>query len=328
MVHPALSERNSVRISVALLALSMYAVMFDQWWHAVFSRDAIFIPPHYFVYGMSGLLVLFSWYTWRRFKKPSWKRLGILMTLLPVSAPFDAFWHAWFGYENANSVWVAWSPPHVALALMFIAAQYTLFRLVQLYETDRDAKKLLSLLLIALFFSSTTFLLIPVQPLFYFHIFGLYGFLLTLPVMVSLLIFARREFGFAAATLLTLFFHARVFAGSGESFSAYAPFTPPVISVAPALLAALILDAMPARAPIFTQAGVYALVLAVAKIGAFFLFSIGLYDHMNFSLRIDYVQLLLVTVGGCLIGGALLYFGDRLYTRHLLAADDPEFRRV
>ncbi len=317
MSSPLLSERNSVRVAVALLALTMYAVMFDQWWHKVFSRDSLVIPPHYFVYGISGALVLFSWYTWRAHRKQEWRKFGKLMTILPISAPFDSFWHAWFGLENQNSVWVAWSPPHVILAFMFMFAQYRMFRLVQEYETDTEAKKLLSLLCIALFFSSTTFLLLPLQPLYYFHELGLYGFIMTLPVMVSFLLFARRHFGFAAATILSLFFYSRVFAGAGESFAAYVSFTPVWVSGAPPLLAALALDALPRGESVFKQALTYGVTLSVARTGAFFLFSIGLFKEMHVTLTLDYLLMTVTTLIGCMLGAVLLYYGERLYTRYL-----------
>lgn len=313
MSIPALSERNSVRVAVLLLALAEYAVMYDQWWHRVFGRDSIMIPPHLFVYGMSAVLILFSWYALRRFRTPLWRKLGILMTILPISAPFDSFWHATFGVENVTSILVAWSPPHVILAFMFITAQYFTLQLVRAYETDHEAKKLLSILILALFISSVSFLLLPLQPFVHFHILGLYGFIFTLPIMVSLLIFARREFGFAGATLLALFFLARAFAGSAETFEAYAPISPLLLSAAPLLFAAVFLDAMPRRADIFTQASVFGIALALSKAGVFFLFGLGLFSALRFSLQMDYLVLVLTTIIGCMLGGILYIVLEKQY---------------
>lgn len=314
---PVLSERNAVRVAVLLLALSQYATVFDQWWHAAFGRDSFTIPPHLFVYGMSALLVLFSWFAWRQFRTPLWRKLGIVMTILPLSAPFDNFWHATFGVEPVRSLLVAWSPPHVALVLMFFASQYVVLKLIRTYETDAEAKKLLTLFLLALCASSFSFLLMPLQPFNAFHIIGLYGLMVTLPLFVSLALFARRAFGFAGATLFAGFFFARAFAGGIESLEAYAPMSPLLVSAAPMLLATLVLDMVPRTTRIFTQTVIFAGVYAIARVAVFFMFSAGLYSKLQFVLRIDYVVLAFATIVGCLLGGALYAVCEQWYVSQL-----------
>lgn len=146
-----------------------------------------------------------------------------------------------------------WSPPHVLLALMFIAAWLLVIRLLREHETNVEARKLLSLFSLGLLNVNIWFLLLPFSPFSHYHLLGPYGFILTLPLFISLVIYSKHAFGFAAASLFSLFSLLPILFSFAESATAYAPLLPVWLKITPVLLAALSLDIIPADTKFFAQ---------------------------------------------------------------------------
>lgn len=303
------SERSCVRIGLLLLACTTLSVSFDLWWHEVFGRTSFHIPPHILLYSFSALTILFSWYAWFRFKTIHWERLALLMFLLPFSAPFDDMWHRIFGPEGG--VLVVWSPPHIVLALMFIAAWVFILKLVRRTETDAEARKLLSLFSLGLLSVNILFLLVPVSPFSHYHLLGPYGLILIIFLNVLFVVYAKRTFGFGAATLFSLFTLLPVLYAFAESSSPSLPFFPVWLKVTPVLLAALVLDSLPADRDVFMQALSYAFAYACALVGSLYLLQLGVENGLGRPVAFQYTALAISALVGGVVGGAVLKLSER-----------------
>jgi len=111
------------RAIAAPLILTGVGGAWDVWWHRMVGRDSFWEPPHIMIYGGVMLAVALGFAAWRIHRNTLWRNIALALLAIPlVVAPFDEVWHAIFGKEDITSVWIIWSPPHVALVLAIVWA--------------------------------------------------------------------------------------------------------------------------------------------------------------------------------------------------------------
>lgn len=163
----------------------------DVWWHTMVGRETFFEPPHLMIYGGVLIAVAVGFLAWRVRGELRWKRLALALLAIPlIVAPFDEIWHRIFGFEDLTSVWIIWSPPHVALDLSLIGVVVLLLPFV-----DREREELRNFFGAAAFATLITllsFLVIPLDPEGPFHLFGWWGALGASAVLTASLAYGAR----------------------------------------------------------------------------------------------------------------------------------------
>lgn len=110
------------RFIISALFIAVLATVWDVWWHAFQGRDTLFEPPHNFLYLATVSAIIAGVYGWYKTREKVWRRLAIVLAAVPLSAPFDEFWHQLYGVENLSTPLIIWAPPHLALVAAIIIA--------------------------------------------------------------------------------------------------------------------------------------------------------------------------------------------------------------
>src|SRR3989344_1568575 len=119
------------RIIVGSLFAAVAAGTWDVWWHGALGRESFWSPPHLFLYAAVIVGIGTGWYAWHTLRERVWKRMALLLALIPLSAPLDEFWHRLFGVENIASVAIVWSPPHLLLIFGIIGSLIALLPILR-----------------------------------------------------------------------------------------------------------------------------------------------------------------------------------------------------
>lgn len=112
------------RIIIGSLFAAVAAGMWDAWWHAALGRESFWSPPHLALYAAIIAAISAGWYAWYVLREPLWRRTALILTLIPLSAPVDDFWHRFFGVENIASPEIVWSPPHLRMTIRRYGSWY------------------------------------------------------------------------------------------------------------------------------------------------------------------------------------------------------------
>ena len=99
-------EDKLVSLVTISLFIAVLAGAWDVWWHGFLGRESFFSPPHLLLYLSVIVAILSGLYGWYLYKDRAWKWLGLVLLLVPFSAPFDELWHRIFGVEETTSVLV------------------------------------------------------------------------------------------------------------------------------------------------------------------------------------------------------------------------------
>jgi hypothetical protein len=194
------------RLVAAALAAAIVAGNWDIWWHQAVGRESFWIPPHVALYLSVTAAILLGVYGWYLVREKVWRRLGLLLALIPLSAPFDEMWHRIYGVENLSSAWIIWSPPHLVLAGALIGGFVLLLPILH-REKEESTRRFFVRLAFASILSVSTFLTIPLQPTDPYRVLGFWGAGITVAVPVGILLAAQSwRLGFAGATQITFFF--------------------------------------------------------------------------------------------------------------------------
>jgi len=161
------------RIIAVALFIAIIAGTWDAWWHGAIGRETLFEPPHLLLYSSVIVAIGLGIYGWIRSREKIWKRLAIILAIVPLSAPFDEIWHRIFGVEDLSSPFIVWSPPHVALILSTMIAIILLLPVLR--KDTRDAQILFGSMLFAGIMSLLFFLFSPIGPLGPWHLLGFFG---------------------------------------------------------------------------------------------------------------------------------------------------------
>jgi hypothetical protein len=200
-------NRNSLAHAFALsLAVSVFGVSFDAWWHVSSGRESFFVLPHLFIYGGVVASVLLSFLLGRRTHQKVWRNIFIALLIIPLTAPLDELWHKIRGVEQVESVLIVWSPPHVLLFAMAILAVGMFISVVR-KDTDLIANRVLGKVMLAALLSLVFILLVPFFPIGPHHVLGFWGAGVTAFMLVCAMLGAVYFFpGFASASTTMSFF--------------------------------------------------------------------------------------------------------------------------
>lgn len=167
------------------LAAAVLAGAWDVWWHVGIGRDSFWEPPHMLLYGGVWCAILAGVLGWRKFRDPLWRRLGTTLAIVPVLAPFDELWHAWFGVENLMTPFIIWAPPHVLLILSLFLALALVLPVVR-KDSDAGLRRISLLTVYAAQLQLLLILAIPFNPIGAYHVAGSLG---TLPMAFVIALF-------------------------------------------------------------------------------------------------------------------------------------------
>ena len=207
------------RLIAAFLFVAVMAGSWDAWWHVAIGRDSFWEPPHFLLYTSVILAISFGFYAWYHSREKVWRRLAMILALIPLSAPFDEMWHRWFGVERLDSIWILWSPPHVLLLLALAGSFYMLLSIIN-KDKDIVARRLFTSLLFAGILVSLLFLAAPFEPTGGFAILGFWGAGVDAVILIGILLLAKRWIsGVGAATSVIAFFLVLTSIGYGEQFA-------------------------------------------------------------------------------------------------------------
>jgi len=195
-----LSPKVTIEMTAFFLILTALGGAWDIWWHVMVGRESFWEPPHIMLYaGIFGALAVAT-YAWRILKDPTMKRVALILIGIPFFvAPLDEVWHAIFGFEDLRSVWIVWSPPHVALVLAIALAIGTFFS--PLRQLEDDSRRTFGAALVASLMFLGAFLAIPLVPEGQFHIMGWWGTWARGAVYVALFLWGARYLGTRFAAL-------------------------------------------------------------------------------------------------------------------------------
>src|SRR3989344_3793758 len=160
-----------------------------------------------------------GWYAWYVFREPLWRRAALVLTLVPLSAPVDDFWHRFFGVENIASPEIVWSPPHLLLIFGIVVSIIMLLPILRKDE-DRDAQRLFGGMAFAAILVLLFFVVSPFEPTGPHHMLGFWGAAIAAMIFAGILLIAQRWIpGIAGATITALFFLVLAAVGFGEKVS-------------------------------------------------------------------------------------------------------------
>ncbi|MDP3727129.1 MAG: hypothetical protein Q8R35_00640 [bacterium] len=199
-----ISDIRFARFITAALFIAVAAGSWDAWWHTSVGRETFFEPPHLLLYAAVIAAIAAGVIGWYQRREEVWRRIALVLLVIPFSAPLDELWHRAFGVENIGSPLVIWSPPHLLLIFSIIAGfMVVLPRL----EADRLGRQFFGTLAFAgvgvlLFLVAT-----PFYPLAPYHLIGSWGAVFTSAVFIASLLVAQSWLrGFAPAVSVAVFF--------------------------------------------------------------------------------------------------------------------------
>lgn len=201
-------EQSFARVITVLIMLGVVGGGWDIWWHTAIGRDSLLEPPHFLIYLSALCSVIASVYAWLRSPshRDGWRRIAVVMLLVPLSAPFDFLWHRIFGAENlATPMALSWSPPHAMLSL---SIAYALANMVPILEREHNLglRKLFPDLALGGILAIALFILWPFHPTEGFgQVLGFYGAgILAFAQAAILLVAEDRHWDILDATRVSL----------------------------------------------------------------------------------------------------------------------------
>jgi len=289
------------RVITITLFIAIMAGTWDVWWHGVVGRDTFWEPPHMLLYGSVLFAITYGIYVWYHTRELLWRRLAMVLALIPLSGPFDELWHRLYGVELVNSPLIVWSPPHVVLVLA-LAGSFVM--LLPIIRADKDlfARRLLSSMAFAGIANVFLFLVTPLQPSSSYNLIGFWGAGFVAVIYIGVMIVAQRWMkGFARATTVTIFIIFLSAMSFGEVISPEADVEPHDhppgwLTIFALMVPALYLDLT--RRILWLRAGVASLLWAGLLYG---------FSSMFFEVQFQYSVLDAVTaIFASLLGGLLI----------------------
>ncbi len=214
------------RYIAAALFTAVFAATWDVWWHGAIGRDTLFEPPHLLLYGAVIVAVAFGVVGWYRTRQTVWKRLAVLLLLIPITAPFDELWHQRYGVEDIASPIIVWSPPHLAIIFAVLGSIYLLFPVLR-QDPDEQLKRIFMSMMLAAGLSMILFALTPLNPLGPWHILGFWAAsILAIAITLVYLLSEHIVPGHASATMVLVFLCFLLAVGFGERIEAGVEMVP------------------------------------------------------------------------------------------------------
>lgn len=240
-------EKLHYRLICSSLFAAVIAGTWDVWWHGALGRESFWSPPHILLYSAIIVAIIVGIHGWSRTREKLWKRLVILLVLVPASAPFDELWHRAFSVESLSSPLIVWSPPHVVLIGSIIGSFLMLLPIIRKDE-NINAQRIFYPLVFAGILSLLLLLALPFQPTGPYELLGFWGAGIAAGLIVGTMFVAKKWIpDFGGAVLVTTFFillstiglHAQIAPGVNAPPHAHAP---PWLTVFALLVPALWID--------------------------------------------------------------------------------------
>ena len=193
------------RAIIILLFIATLAGAWDIWWHGAIGRDTPWEPPHLLLYAATTAAIVTGLFGWYRHRQKIWRRLALILLLVPLAAPFDEIWHRFFGPETPASVLIIWSPPHL---LLTGALFFSFLMLLSHFRKEPDlvSRQVLGAAAFGSMLNLLLFVYSPLDPTGPYHLFGFWGAGVAAFLIIAIMITAQDWLpGFAGATLTTLF---------------------------------------------------------------------------------------------------------------------------
>lgn len=211
-----IKEKQRAEYIVCLLFAAVFAGSWDVWWHGFLGRESFWSPPHLLLYLSVTIAIILGVAGIFRHRQILWKIIGGFLIVVPLSAPFDEWWHQVFGVETLESVLVLWSPPHLALIISILAVNLLLLPLL-LKDVNRSVFSLLALTNI---FSLLSLVAQPFDPIGPWHLLGFWGAGVFSFILVLVLSFAKKHVqSFGSTFMLAMFLVVVVSIGFAEPTS-------------------------------------------------------------------------------------------------------------
>ncbi len=207
VIKVEIAHQQLTRFTASALFTAAGAAAWDTWWHVAVGRDTFWEPPHLLLYAAMLAALAAAAYGWHRSGEAAWRRLAIVLALIPLLAPFDALWHRWFGGAEAlSSPLSIWSPPHAAFVVATIGGFSLLLPLIR-RDADVSARRLFGGLSFAAVLASLLFLTVPLQPTGPHALMGFWGAGVAAAAFAGVLLIAGRWLpGLGGATLVAALF--------------------------------------------------------------------------------------------------------------------------
>ena len=300
------------RIVSSSLVTSVVAVTWDTWWHGAVGRDTFWEPPHILLYAATGAAFLGGLYGWYKFREKIWKRLAVVLLMVPLLAPFDELWHRFFGVEELTSPLVVWSPPHVlAIGAIIISLFFALSLITR--EKDITARRIFGGLIFAAILNLFLVLTIPLQPIGPYAVIGFWGAGVAALVFSGVILSAQKWIpGFASATMMIaffVFFVAFSLEGSGAADIVIQPHdhSPGWLILFSVVIPAIAIDLL-RKWPLWFRGALVGLFWS----GILFGFSSGFFEpQFQYSNSEAAIAILASLIGGIIAGLLVLYLKER-----------------
>lgn len=182
-----------IRFIAGALYTAILAGAWDSWWHQAIGRDTFWELPHLLLYSAVLVAITAGVYGWYRAHERIWGKLALLLVLVPLSAPFDDFWHHFFGVEDISSPLVIWSPPHLFLVSSLLGSLFLVLALTRRDEA-KETQTLFGTLTFAAILWLSLFLAAPFYPTGPYEVIGFWGAAMNAFAISAVILMAKRRF--------------------------------------------------------------------------------------------------------------------------------------
>lgn len=303
----ALKQHYWTRGIAFFLIAAIMATNWDIWWHGAVGRDTFFEPPHLVSYSAVFIAIILGVYGYWKTREKIWRNLAMVLVLIPLSGPFDEWWHRLFGVEPVGSILITWSLPHLVIAGTFLASFFLLFPLIK-RETDETARRLFGGLSLAAIFTILVFVASPLQPTGPWEIIGFWGAGIVAFFYTLILLKAQRGMpGIGRATLVAIFIILIAAITFGEVINPDLDViphdhSPAFLIIFSYLISAIVMDLLYYKTPAWVRGGLGGLIWA----GLLYGFSSPFFKpEFQYSL-FQAGQAMIASLGGGVLAGGLM----------------------
>jgi hypothetical protein len=196
-------NKNNLIILVFIgLAISIFGLSFDAFWHLSRGRETFLALPHLFIYGGVIIGMYGSWIQARSADNHAWLWMFRLLCAIPIFGALDEIWHSFKGVETIDSPSIIWSPPHLLIAAVGLSA-LLLFSLIVKREA-KNGLKILGPVTLGLFLSSFLVVLGPFSPIGPMHILEISGIGVISAAVIVTLFLSHKLFQSVSVIFITI----------------------------------------------------------------------------------------------------------------------------
>lgn len=200
-------ELSLVKLMTMIVFAALFSASWDVWWHRAVGRESLWELPHIFLYSLATVGVALGIYIWRHTNEKIWKKMVIALLIVPLSAPFDNWWHIIFGTEDlSRPISLSWSPPHMALNISVMVVLVYLLKALYRHHKVKD-QTFFGTLIFGALYTQALFLVMPFHPTEgWGQVWGFWGAGVLAAVSVFVLLMAQKWSKSAVSATMTSIF--------------------------------------------------------------------------------------------------------------------------